>query len=85
MIYQVIWSQKSIAVLDSLGNEARARIVKKVDGIREQPYLYVKRLVGVPLYRLRVGDYRVVMDIKNNELLIFVVELNCRGRVYDRL
>ncbi|MDE1833676.1 MAG: type II toxin-antitoxin system RelE/ParE family toxin [Candidatus Micrarchaeota archaeon] len=71
--------------MDSLDKEARGRIVKRVDGISERPYLYVRRLIGVPLYRLRVGDYRVVMDIKNNEMLIFVVQVDHRGRVYDRL
>ncbi|MGI0134472.1 MAG: type II toxin-antitoxin system RelE family toxin [Candidatus Micrarchaeaceae archaeon] len=47
--------------------------------------MYVKRLVGIPLYSLRVGDYRVLMDIKNRDMLIFVVRVGHRSGAYDKL
>jgi mRNA interferase RelE/StbE len=85
MIYQVTWSQRSKGDLESLDNKIKERIITKVESIKEQPFSYVKRLVGVPLYSLRVGSYRVIMDIKNKQMLIFVVMIRNRKKVYDEL
>lgn len=85
MSYQVAWSQRARSDLQALENKMRSRIIAKVESIKEQPFIYVKHLVGVPLYSLRVGDYRVIVDIKNKELLIFVIEIGHRKSVYGKL
>ena len=41
-----------------------------------------KKLKGEKLYRLRVGNYRVIYDIKDNLMLIFVVKLGHRTDIY---
>ena len=41
-----------------------------------------KRLKGEKLYRLRVGNYRVIYDIQDNLMLIFVVKLGHRSNIY---
>jgi mRNA interferase RelE/StbE len=49
------------------------------------PYLpshNVKKLVNRKGYRLRVGDWRVIFDINDGQLMIFVMELDTRGGVY---
>ncbi|MDE1860656.1 MAG: type II toxin-antitoxin system RelE/ParE family toxin [Candidatus Micrarchaeota archaeon] len=83
MTYNVVLSQEAEKDLESLDKHAINRIVIKLDSIREQPQNYVKRLVGVPLYSLLVGDYRVIMDIKNKEIIIFVIKIGHRSRVYN--
>lgn len=83
MDYQVIWSQRSKKDLEAFDNKVRSRIIAKVESIKEQPFNYVSRLVGVPLYSLRVGDYRVIMDIKSKEVLIFVIKVGHRRNVYE--
>lgn len=46
----------------------------------------VKRLVGTgPLLRLRVGDFRVVFSIEQEELLILIIAIGSRGEIYRRL
>lgn len=85
MTYRVILSQdaeKDLAILDK---STRIRIIIRLESIREHPQNYVKRLVGVPLYSLRVGDYRVILDIKNKEIIIFVVKVGHRSKVYNGL
>lgn len=39
------------------------------------------RLAG--LWSYRIGDYRVITDIKDNELIILVVQLDHRRQIYD--
>ena len=85
MTYKVILSQDAEKELESLEKNVQNRIVSKLESIRERPLDYVKRLVGVPLYSLRVGDYRVIMDIKNKEIIIFVIRMGHRSKVYDNL
>jgi mRNA interferase RelE/StbE len=41
-----------------------------------------KKLKGEKLYRLRVGNYRVIYDIQDNLMLIFVVKLGHRSDMY---
>jgi mRNA interferase RelE/StbE len=48
------------------------KVIKKVDEITEDPFRFVKKLQDLDLYRLRVGDYRVIVSIENNEMIIFV-------------
>jgi mRNA interferase RelE/StbE len=37
------------------------------------------------LLRIRVGDYRVVYEVRDSELVVYVVTLGHRSKVYDRL
>jgi len=37
------------------------------------------------LFRLRVGDYRVIFKLENRQLLILVVKIGHRKEVYDLL
>ena len=46
----------------------------------------VRRLTGsTDLWRLRVGDYRVVYTIRDSELIVLVVRVAHRGKVYRDL
>ena len=49
----------------------------------KNPYLG-KKLVGdlSPYYRLRVGDYRVLYEIIENEVMVIVVKVKHRKNVY---
>jgi mRNA interferase RelE/StbE len=42
----------------------------------------VKKLEGRPAFRLRVGDWRVIYEIQNDRLVIFVVAVAPRGGAY---
>ncbi len=85
MTYMVILSQSAETELGLLEQRDRNRIILKLDSIKEQPLNYVKHLTGVPLYSLRVGEYRVIMDIKNKEMVIFIIKVGHRSKVYDNL
>ncbi|MDE1856637.1 MAG: type II toxin-antitoxin system RelE/ParE family toxin [Candidatus Micrarchaeota archaeon] len=85
MSYNVIWSEQSKQNLKHLDAGTRDRIISRVEAAKENPYAYAKRLVGVPLYSLRVGDYRIILDIKNKEMLVFVVRVGHRSKVYYKL
>jgi mRNA interferase RelE/StbE len=61
------------------------RILSKLEALAADPYSpshNVKKLVNRKGYRLRVGDWRVIFDINDGHLMIFVMELDTRGGVY---
>ena len=47
----------------------------------------IKRLKGRKskgLYRLRVGDYRIIYKVNNNELIICAIDAGNRGQIYSK-
>ena len=45
----------------------------------------IKKLKGHnDLFRLRVGDYRIIYTVDNGELIIYVIDINNRGDVYKK-
>lgn len=48
------------------------------------PRLYGKALTGSlkGLWRYRVGDYRLIAEIRDKELVIFIIEIEHRSKVY---
>lgn len=59
-------------------------IAKKIKQLARDPYemCNVKKLTNHPGFRLRVGDWRVVYTVNDNELIIHVVKVKTRGEVY---
>lgn len=60
------------------------RVRAKIDQYAEEPASLannVKALVGSPFIRLRVGDWRVIMDDRNR--VLEVVKIGPRGGVYE--
>ncbi|MGB7070150.1 MAG: type II toxin-antitoxin system RelE/ParE family toxin [Pyrinomonadaceae bacterium] len=45
----------------------------------------VKKLKGADkLYRIRLGDYRVVYEIRNEQLIVLVIKIGHRREIYRR-
>lgn len=68
--------------LNKLETKDKIRVIEKLEEITENPYSYVKKLVGNPFFRLRVGNLRVIMEVKDDKLLILVLKVNKRSKVY---
>jgi len=85
MTFSVVFSENARTTLRRLDKSTFNRITKRLEQISPDPYPYVKRLSGVDLFSLRVGDYRIIMDIKNNKMILFVVKIGHRKAVYEEL
>ena len=85
MSYTVIWDPKALKSLEKMERDICKRIVAKVDFAKEEPFLFVERLTGEKLYKLRVGDYRVILDIDKRKKEIVVRFAGHRSRIYKIL
>jgi len=83
-VYSLVYSATSLKHLKKLDKEIQIRIISTLERIRVRPYPHVKKLVESPYFRLRVGDYRVILDIKENKLLIFIIEVGHRKKIYSK-
>ncbi len=84
MPFEIIWSDSATRQLTKLDRGVARRIFGKVGELRDDPFRWVRRMSGVAAYRLRVGDYRILLDIHEGELRVLVVEVGHRESVYDR-
>ena len=82
MIYSINYTKHALEELEKFDKELSKRIISVLERIRIRPFSFVLRLVGTNYYRLRVGEYRVILDINNNELIILVIELGHRKNIY---
>jgi len=81
---EVLVSENAANWLADAEPELRHRIQKKLQSITDFPGHYLKRLSGSALYRLRVGDYRVIIDWDKEDDVLRVRRIDKRDRVYDR-
>jgi mRNA interferase RelE/StbE len=84
MKYEVRWTETSLKQLKKLNRDVARRIVDKMEFISEDPFAHVQKLRGFDLYRLRVGDYRVIISIERKKMVVFVLEVGHRSVVYRK-
>lgn len=83
-MYKLRFDDKVIKDLRNIDKTWQSRIVSSIKTrLAENPYLG-KKLVGdlSPYYRYRIGDYRVLYEIVDKELVIIVVKIKHRKNVY---
>lgn len=82
-MYSIEFSKKAQDFFNKLDDKDAYIISEKIDCLKENPHRYLKRLQGEKLWRLRVGDYRVIVDILISKNKIFVVRIGKRCNVYN--
>ncbi len=84
-MYSIEYTAHAIKDMNKLPSEVKTRIFNSIAKIKEDPYEHVKKLklsTKSPLYSLRVGEYRVIMAIKDLILIIQIVEVGNLSKIY---
>lgn len=84
MRYTVRLSAKAEKAYRKLPASVRHRIDQKLEYLRATPRgSDTKKLVGqMNAYRTRVGDYRIVYEINDTELIVWIIDIGNRGDIY---
>ena len=87
-IWRVDFDPDAARELRKLGGSVRQMILKYLReriATKEDPRRFGQALLGdrKGLWRYRVGDFRIVVDIKDKEILVLVVTVGHRRSVYD--
>jgi len=85
MAYEIVWNSKAEDDLSDLDNEAQKRIILKLDSIVENPHRFLDYLQKYCVYKLRVGEWRIFIDIHDNCRELEVLRIRHRSKAYQRL
>ena len=82
MTFHVELSELAAERLRKLDASLRDRIVRKLEQTAKDPPRYLERLSAVESYKLRVGDYRLIIDVDWKGETLYVLTLGDRSVVY---
>ncbi|MXX05959.1 MAG: type II toxin-antitoxin system RelE/ParE family toxin [Gammaproteobacteria bacterium] len=85
MIFSIRIKQSAAKELKRVAGNERTRIVNAIDRLAENPYLG-SALKGdlKGLRRLRIGDHRVLYEVRDDELIVLIIRVAHRRNVYRR-
>ena len=79
-IYIEKTAQKSLSKID---RRNQTRIINSIRSLaKEARPVNSKKLKGRNAYRIRIGNYRIIYEIKQNELIILIVAIGHRRNIY---
>lgn len=87
MAYTVELKPTAVRSLKKLAKGLQKRIAAKIDELGGNPRpAGVEKLSGKQdYYRLRVGNYRIIYEVKENVLLVLVIRIGHRREIYQRM
>jgi len=86
-MYKVIYKKQVVKFIKKRVPTDKERILNQIDKLKKNPYptnesLDIKKLQAQNGFRLRVGDYRFLYDVIDDELVIYMEDANNRGDIY---
>ncbi|MBE5937719.1 MAG: type II toxin-antitoxin system RelE/ParE family toxin [Lachnospiraceae bacterium] len=81
MTYKIEINKKA---LKFILKQPKNKQIALFSAINKLPEGNTKKLSGHDLYRLRVGDYRIIYTIDNGKLVICVIDAGNRGQIYNK-
>ena len=89
MIWRLLITAGAERNLNNIPEPDRKRIKDELYALADEPHpkSYVKKMKGhsrSPLYSFRVGQYRAILTIEGNTMIITLVEVGNQSKVYRR-
>jgi mRNA interferase RelE/StbE len=80
--FTVVWSKRARKHLGALDTTTKMRVLMRVEQARGDPLRFFEPLKGTSAYKLRVGDWRVVANVRLGDKSIEAVAIGHRRNVY---
>ncbi len=81
--FDILLHPMAAKALEKLDSEISRQIRKKLKELEEFPEQRGKHLRYTQFWSLRIGDYRAIYEIRNNEKKIIILFIGHRDDVYD--
>ncbi len=84
-MFEILLETPARNFIKKLDSKNSQRIIEAIEKLAEDPVPHdAKRIYGTSekLFRIRVGDFRVLYRIDHGEVIIIVVNIDSRKRVY---
>ncbi|MFH1006729.1 MAG: type II toxin-antitoxin system RelE/ParE family toxin [Candidatus Latescibacterota bacterium] len=82
--YVITFAQSARKELERLNTNTVSRIFPKIEALAQNPRPHgLRKLRGFDsLWRIRIGDYRIIYKIHDNQMVIDIVAVRHRSQVY---
>ena len=84
-MYSIQIEKNAEDFLKKLDKKDAELILNKIYAIRDNPFRFLKRLRGEKLWRLRIADYRAIVDVIVSMNQIVVLRIGHRKNIYDKI
>ena len=82
--YKIEIKKSAVKEISKLPKNVLKRVVTKIKSLGDEPRpTGCKKLTADEKYRIRVGEYRILYSIEDEKLVIYVVKVSHRKKVYD--
>jgi len=83
--YRIEFTRRAERQFNKLPKDVQRRIAPAIEALADEPRPHgVKKLkADNAVYRIRVGDYRVIYEVRDNVLLVLVLEMGHRRDLYS--
>ena len=83
--WSVEFERRADRDLEQLDPQVKRRVLTAIGRLASDPRsVELRKLKGRPESRLRVGDWRVILELDVDERIIIIEGVLPRGRAYDR-
>lgn len=83
-MYILIFEKKALNFLNKLERNIKDRIWSKIQQCKEDPFRFLEHLEEINGYKLRVGDYRLIIDVDQTNKILKVIKIGHRRNIYDK-
>jgi len=81
-MYNLIFEKRALQDLNKLDEQTKRRIWNKLQECKENPFRFLKPLIQIKGFKLRVGDYRIIIDVKDEIRVLNVLKVGHRKNIY---
>ena len=82
-MYEIRFEKRALNFLNKLEKNIKERIWNKLQQCREDPFRFLEHLEEIDGYKLRVGDYRVIIDANKTNQRLHILKIGHRKNIYE--
>lgn len=83
MSYEIVIERKALKFINKQPQDQKRRLLAAIYRLPEGSDI-TRLSAKDELYRLRVGDYRIIYTVDNGKLIVYVIDAGNRGQIYKR-
>lgn len=81
-MWEIIWTAEARKNIKKIDKKNQKRILLLLDECMEDPITRTSQLTNSSYRRLNVGDYRVIMNLIKNKMIINIIRVKHRKNSY---
>jgi len=82
-MYELKFDKKALDFLSKLEKDIKDRIWNKLQACKIEPFRYLEHLEEIEGFKLRVGDYRIILDVNSKTNTIAINKIGHRKNIYE--